>query len=116
MSDRPAFGEDEIASRRKLVETAQAIIDGKLPFLEGAVIVNGLETKVGGVVFPDKDFMVFTGIVSETDALPLEAQRKFWNPEALARLEPEIKKKEEWARSIALQACKNLAERFSKSP
>src|SRR5208282_4972658 len=66
--------EDEIEARRKLVSVVQAMIAGKLPFLEGAVVVHGLEHDVGGVSWPDADFMAFTAVLSETDDLPLEKQ------------------------------------------
>jgi hypothetical protein len=116
MADRPAWRQSEIDARKKLVSTAERMIAGELSFLEGAYILCGLEHKVGGVKFPDADFGVFTGIVSESDHLPFEAQRPLWNPEALARMEPEIKEKEAHARSIAMQACKNLIARFGGPP
>lgn len=109
------YTEDEIEARRALVSLVQAMIAGELPFLEGAIAVLGLEHAVGGVNWPDADFMAFTAVASETDYLPRAEQRSFWAPDALSRLEPEIKQKEEWARSFAMDACKNLLDRFNNS-
>jgi hypothetical protein len=50
--------------------------------------------------------------VSETDHLPLAAQRHLWSPKALACLDPELKKMEAWASSFANESCKKLIARF----
>ncbi|CAG9267560.1 DUF2489 domain-containing protein [Paraburkholderia unamae] len=105
--------EQEILARRSLVDIAQAMLDGKLPFLEGAVQVLAIRSQLSGIADRDPDFDVFVVIHSETDHLPLEEQRSMWLPEALDRLDPEIKQSEEWARSFAPQACRNLIERFN---
>lgn len=58
-------------------------------------------------------FDVFDIIRSETDYLPLKAQRSLWAPAALVALEPEFKHTEEWAKSFVPQACRNLVVCFS---
>ncbi|WP_213304756.1 DUF2489 domain-containing protein [Paraburkholderia sacchari] len=105
--------EQEILARRSLVAIAQAMLDGKLPFLEGAVRVLAIRNQLSEIADRDPDFDVFVVIRSETDHLPLEEQRSMWLPEALDRLESEIKQSEEWAQSFAPQACRNLIERFN---
>ncbi|MEM5344267.1 DUF2489 domain-containing protein [Paraburkholderia azotifigens] len=106
------MNEREMMERRRLVELAHAMLDGKVSFLEGAVQVHTIKNRLIGIAERDADFGVFLVIMSETDHLPLEAQRHLWAPEALARLDPELKRTEEWARSFALQACRNLIARF----
>jgi hypothetical protein len=106
------MNEREMMERRRLVEVAHAMLDGKLSFLEGAVQVHAIKNRLIGMAERDPDFGAFLLIMSETDHLPLEAQRHLWAPEALARLEPEFKRTEEWARSFAPQACRNLITRF----
>jgi hypothetical protein len=113
MIDRPARTEQEIDARRQVAATAEAMLAGELPFLEGTAIINSLRSKIGGVSYSDPDFTVFAGIGSESDHLPLEKQRSLWSSEAISRLEKEIKEKEERARKIALQPCENLVVRFS---
>jgi hypothetical protein len=112
MNDRQARTEDEILARKQVVSFAQAKLEGKLPFLEGAYRLHGLSNRVGGVGLDDSDFLLFSAISSETDHLPLDAQRPLWQPEALKRLEPEIHENENWARSLATPACRSLIARF----
>ena len=107
--------EREILARRSLVAIAQAMLDGTLPFLEGTVQVLAFRSQLSGIADRDPDFDVFVVIQSETDHLPLEEQRSMWLPDALERLEPELKQSEEWAGSFAPQACRNLIERFNRA-
>jgi hypothetical protein len=110
--DRQAHTEDEILARKQVVSLAQAMLEGKLPFLEGAYKLYGLSHKVGGVNLDDPDFLLFSAVSDQTDHLPFDEQRPLWQPEALKRLEPEINENENWARSVAWAACKNLIARF----
>ncbi|MBP0596373.1 DUF2489 domain-containing protein [Paraburkholderia sp. LEh10] len=107
--------EQEILARHGLVTVAQAMLDGELPYLEGAAQVLAIRSQLSGIADRDADFDVFVVIRSETDHLPLEEQRYLWPPEVLARLEPEFKQSEEWARSFAPQACRHLIERFNNT-
>jgi hypothetical protein len=102
----------ELDARQKVVNLAQAMLDGNVSFFEGAVQIVNLKNKINGIKVQDVDFDVFVLIVSETDHLPLKAQQKFWSTEDLFNLKDEFLKTEEWARSFALSACKNLIERF----
>ncbi len=104
----------DVEARSELVALAQAMLDGKLTFLEGSVRVVALKEQISNVADDDPDFLAFVLISSETDHLPLAAQRSLWSSEALARLEPEFKSVEDWARSFALEACKNFITRFKK--
>jgi hypothetical protein len=106
------MNEREMMERRRLVEVAHAMLDGKLSFPEGAVRLHAIKNRLIGIAERDPDFGAFLLIMSETDHLPHEAQRPLWASEALARLEPEFKRTEEWARSFAPQACRNLIARF----
>jgi hypothetical protein len=107
------MNEYETLKRRCLVTVAQAMLNGNLSFLEGASQVLTLKNQLEGIADRDPDFDVFAAIRSETEHLPLEAQRSQWLPEALARLESEFRSSEEWATSFAPQACVNLIARFS---
>jgi hypothetical protein len=103
---------DETELRRRLVSLATDMLDGKLTFHEGAFRISSLRRSIGGIDNDDPDFQTFIVIVSETDHLPLEAQRKLWSASALERLAPEFKRVEEWARGFAPDACRNLIQRF----
>ncbi len=104
----------DIEARSELVTLAQAMLDVKLTFLEGAVCVLALKEQISNVVDDNPDFLAFVLISSETDHLPLVAQCSLWSSEALAQLEPEFKSVEDWARSFAVEACKNFIARLKK--
>ncbi|WP_235610830.1 DUF2489 domain-containing protein [Bordetella sp. H567] len=89
------------------------MLAGELPFFEGAVRVVNLMHCLNGIGDDDPDFRIFVLIQSETDHLPLEAQRPLWSASALEALEPEFLRTEEWAKCFAEQACKNLIARFT---
>lgn len=75
MNDRSPLNESEIEARRALVAAARAMLSGQLLFHEGAVLVLGLRREIGGLSDNDADFDAFAAISSETDDLPLAAQR-----------------------------------------
>jgi hypothetical protein len=56
----------------------------------------------------DQILVTFVAVHSETDALPLGAERKLWNPEALKRQDIEIAKAESWCREMVSGACRGL--------
>lgn len=107
------MNENESLSRSQLVSVALAMLNEELPFLEGAVQMLAIKNRLSGVADRDPDFDVFVAIQSETDHLPLEAQRQLWSPTALVELEPEIRRAEEWAKSFAPSACRSLIARFN---
>lgn len=91
----------------------EKMLAGKTPYIEGSIIVLRLKTQLNGLADHDEDFSAFEAIASETDHLPLEAQRQFWDGAALKRLEPEYEKTQIWADSFARTYCENLISRFS---
>ena len=90
-------------------------INETVTYFEGASMVLNIWNQIGGVLDRDNDFDAFVAIQSKTDHLPLEKHRHLWSKEALAKLEPEFIKTEEWASTFAPQACKNIIARFSSS-
>ncbi|MCD2515246.1 hypothetical protein LQ564_02845 [Massilia sp. G4R7] len=62
----------------------------------------------------DADFVTFVAIASETDDLPLGAVQEHWDRDALARLQPEIEEAEQWASSVAADACRSLIAKFGE--
>jgi hypothetical protein len=105
--------EDYVASVRSRIATvATQMIDGSIPFLEGARLVNSLLADAE-VDDGDPDRVIFRGVESETDSLPIGAVRDLWSEDALARLEPEILAATEWAKEVARDSCASLARRFA---
>ena len=105
---------DVVAARQLVVETARAMLDGRLSFIEGARRINGRKWDVG---LPDPeldpDMVRFLLIDSETDTLPFGDIRQLWQPAALEKLQPKIEQSERWARETGWAACHSLIARFS---
>lgn len=107
-----SHGEYVDSTRRQVVETAQSMLDGQLSFLIGSRRLAALRHEVD-VAGSDADFLIFVGIASETDDLPLGEVRQYWSAQALARLKPEIQSTEAWAASVGTEACTSLIARFA---
>jgi len=108
-----SWNESEIvAARRAIFQAAQAMLAGKLSYIEGALRIHS-SIWVAKIDEWDSDLVPFAGIVSETDALPSEQTRPLWQAAALERLQPEIDRLEAWAKQFGETHCRNLAERFS---
>jgi len=112
MSDHLPVNEYEVQARQSLVELADAMLEGRLSFFEGAVQVLLLKSAVGGVADRDPDFDAFLVIKSETDHLPLKAQQHLWNAQSLSELQSEFELTERWAKDFAPAACRGLIDRF----
>lgn len=102
-------------ARSEVVAVAKAMLAGELSYAEGAYQICRLRSRVGGIGGRDEDFDVFVAIESETDHLPLQAQKHLWSEEALRELEPEAERTQKWAASFAERACQRLITRLSQS-
>jgi hypothetical protein len=103
--------------RGKVVAICEAILRGEMGAIPGSRILNKLEFDLlhydtVGSIERDEDFLPFVLIDSETDGLPVDMERNNWSTEALKQKDQEIVKAEEWARELAVAACKKLIERF----
>lgn len=112
MKTCPGLSPDELQVRTTLVSVAKSMLAGNTSFFEGAAQVLRLREGISGAPNEDPDFDTFVLIYSDTDHLPLSAQRYLWNKESLAALAPEFLKIEEWAASFAPAACLNLIARY----
>ncbi|MCA1498761.1 MULTISPECIES: hypothetical protein [unclassified Bradyrhizobium] len=101
-----------LAARREILTTAQDMLARRLTYIEGARRIVAL-AMAARLDERDPDLLPFVGIDSETDALPFGEMRKYWQPTALAALQPEINEKEAWARDFGEPHCKSLVVRLS---
>jgi hypothetical protein len=101
----------EYYQRIRVVATAEAMLAGELGIIAGSRQLAHLQRDVTPIDL-DPDFRIFVGIQSETDALPLGNQRKFWHPAALQIQDQEISKAEARFRESALNGCRVLIARF----
>jgi hypothetical protein len=113
MKDNAAHTESDIGARRNIVALAKSMLSGELQYIEGADRICKLRAQFHESLIQDEDIMAFVLISSETDHLPLQAQRHLWSPAALANLESDFERVQAWAETFAPQACKNLIARFS---
>lgn len=112
--DRIARNEEQTIARRRAADLAVKILSNEVDVLEAAIEMNGLSSQAN-VDDRDSDFNAFMVVVSETDTLPIGAERTNWAPEALVRKEPELKRARAWARTTVELACTNLIKRFANS-
>jgi hypothetical protein len=70
---------------------------------------DGVEPEIGALL------LVFVGIDSETDALPVGNERAHWNAEALARKDIEIRAAEQRWRGQAVAAATQLIHLLEQS-
>jgi hypothetical protein len=114
-ADPPALDEATRAARHAIAQVAAAIIAQDLPLLVGCRDLVQLHWNAR-LAQGDADFGLLIGVVSETDALPLGAERRHWSGAALARIEPQIQAATQWARPTVLPICERLVCRFAQAP
>jgi hypothetical protein len=98
-------------ARLAIFEAAEDMLAGRLSYIEGARKVHSARFS-WGLDELDADVRCFVGIDSETEALPFGKMREYWQAAALEALQPEIDRKEAWARKLAERHCRNLIRRF----
>jgi hypothetical protein len=108
-----SWNESQILSaRRAIFAAAQDMLAGNLLYIEGSRKILAL-IETAKLDQWDADLVSFVGIDSETDALPVDHTRAYWQAAALEALQPEIDRMEAWARQVGESHCRNLVERFS---
>jgi hypothetical protein len=96
--------------RRRAYVVARAVINGELGAVEGSRILTrlGYGLALGNI---EPDFMLtFAGVDSETDDLPLGAERDLWNPQALDRKDAELQEYQPKVEEEVRQACSSLID------
>ncbi len=99
-------------NRNRVGELSRGMLEGTVDYLEGSIELASLRFEID-VPEDDKDLLIFSGISSEIDHLPIGKVREQWSKQALERLQPEIKKSTEWAKEISSTQCRSLSERFN---
>lgn len=105
--DEPTIHRQRVA----LIALAQAMLRGEVGVLDGCQRMLGLASRAA-VEEHDPDLIVFHGIHSQEDHLPIGSVRQYWNAEALARADLEIAEAEDCHRPAALAACESLLRRL----
>ncbi len=98
-------------NRARVVEAAQAVLDGRVGIIEGARRLNDLRGRLE-IDQLDEDFVGFAAIDSETDTLPIGDTRRLWNEDVLADKDREVEEAERLYRDGVLDGCRKLVARF----
>lgn len=106
----PANKKSKKVVRLQIVSTARNMCEGRISFIEGAREICALSHAIG--LSDEADMIAFVVVDSETDGLPMGSVRNLWQPEALAKLQPEIERSEAWARNTCLKECQALIARL----
>jgi DNA-directed RNA polymerase subunit RPC12/RpoP len=98
-----------VGIQKEILSTAKQLIADRLSVIAASRKLAGLR-HYDQYVQPRiaEALLTFVGIDSETDALPIGAERKQWDPEALQRKDREIKDAEQFYRDSAIKAATEL--------
>lgn len=105
------MGELTNSRRQELLDTAEAILSGRLGIILGSRRMQAFRFDLRDDL--DTDFMTFVGIDSQTDHLPVDDERRNWSEEALVRKDIEIAEAEEFHRTEVVEACRRIIARFA---
>ena len=98
---------------QEIVRVAHRILDGSVGVIAGAREMTQVRFRSHSND-RDENFLVFVGIDSETDHLPVGEVRKHWSAEALAQKDIEIKEAEDFFRERAYTAARALIQRYEE--
>jgi hypothetical protein len=93
--------------RKEMAVTAQAMLAGNCPFIEGAQTICGLFDCAQIDKF-DEPFVTFLSISSETDVVPFGWLRENWHPSTRSENEIEWNEAENWAAKYGKAACREV--------
>lgn len=81
---------------------------GELGVILGARTLSRLQNQLELDEVGRNALLPLVGVDSETDHLPLGAEREFWHREALAEKDVDLKKAEAWCHDMVIEACSQL--------
>jgi hypothetical protein len=109
MSEKLTHQEYVAAQRAEAVRVAREALAGNLSVLEAVRMIVRRDLEVEE---DDPDISLLESIEDQTEELPIGAERQNWLPEALERKAREVADAEEWAKNSAIDALRNIANRF----
>jgi hypothetical protein len=93
-----------------VVQCARDLLEGRRGIIESARVLRRLAFEVRNEW--DADFLVFRGIDSESDVLPIGRESDHWAPAALVREDEKIRAYEERCRADSVQAARRLMWKY----
>jgi hypothetical protein len=104
---------DPLKLKSLIVREARGVLDGGADLLDASCKIYIYMSRLG-FDWDDPDFNVFACIETETDHLPIGAERENWAADALDRKEQEVQAARAWAERVGgLEACRSVITRFS---
>lgn len=100
------------SSRLAAIEAATAVLEGRLDIIEGCRRLSSFAHDFLSGHGLDEDFVVFEAVASESDELPVGAERAYWDPAALHREDEEVKRAEAMYRDEVMSACRKVVSRL----
>lgn len=97
----------------KISRIAQGLLSGESEFLESVRALSSLRFEVSSDGH-DSDFLLFLGIDSQTDHLPIPAVRAHCAAEWLAKCDEEVRQIAIFYKASVEEACHRLIERFDQ--
>jgi hypothetical protein len=99
--------------RREMIRVARNILNGSIGIVEGARDLTGL--RFSSRAENDSDILVFIGIDSETDHLPIGDPRRHWDTEVLKIKDEELRSFEAQVQERAFAACRSLIGKYESA-
>jgi len=101
---------EEYYLRGKIVAICEATLAEEI----GIIAASRRLSALGLELFDGRheDFIMFDGVYTETDHLPVDKEQKNWSAEALKRKDAEIAEAEAFYKNEVFAACRKLIERF----
>jgi hypothetical protein len=93
-----------------MVSVARGILNGAIGIVAGAREIASM--RFGSTAEYDEDVLVFVGIDSESDHLPVGDVRRHWSPEALRAKDAELRTYEAHVKKSAFRACDCIIARY----
>jgi hypothetical protein len=102
---------DPAAAHVALIETATAMIEGKIDLIEGVRKLSNLRHYVSN---PNSEvFLPIRGVESETDHFPVGERRNSYSQSYLNKVDAELDEYLRRSKSSILDACRQIVQTFS---
>jgi hypothetical protein len=96
--------------RGKIVAICESVLTQEIGVISGSRKLSGLGLELYGD--RNDEFVMFDGVASETDHLPVDSERANWSAEALQRKDQEIAQVEAFYKEEVFTACRKLIENY----
>jgi hypothetical protein len=110
MTDLPLI--IKLENKRKILDTAKDMLDGRINLIEGSRIINQLKYTVGDVENPL--FNIFHVVSSDTESIPLDQKTRInFGEEYLRKSDEEMKSYLKDMEKSITEACSKLIQSYS---